>query len=109
MKQKTVRFQGGRFVHLTYTVTHTQYTQVRDALVEKFGEPSIKSDENLQNRMGAQFTGQLFTWNNGASSILLKEYLNAEESSVTFVINDYLEQLKKLRRDAPKKAAASDM
>jgi hypothetical protein len=109
VRHKLATFDKDRFVKLALTVTHSSYTQLHDALIEKFGQPTATESEELQNKMGAHFTGQVLVWNNSLSTIRLVEYAgDVESSSVTFGLNEYLEGQEKLRKAAPKKAT-SDM
>jgi len=59
--------------------------------------------------MGAKFTGEVLTWDNGVSAIRLAEYGGAlDTSTVIFVLNEYLKTQEELRKDAAKKSK-SDM
>jgi hypothetical protein len=104
MESKIASFDEDRFVELFYGMEHYLYSHVRDNLIAKFGQPTRKELEDLQNRMGAHFSGEALFWDNGVSTILLHEYAgDLDSSSLTFILTDYLEQQR--RRKQTKKAS----
>lgn len=109
MKAKQVTFSEDRFVFLMYIARHSGYESLRDNLTAKFGEPTRKATEELQNRMGAHFTGENLVWDNGISSIHLEEYGgNLDTTTLTFALDDYLKWQERLQKESAKKPS-SDM
>jgi len=46
----------------------------KEAFRAKFGEPNIVETPTVQNRMGATFTNEVYTWDTGVSSIVLSKF-----------------------------------
>jgi hypothetical protein len=102
MKVKVASFSEDRWVLLIFTAKHPDYDLLRDNLIAKFGEPSSRATEDVQNRMGVHFVGELLTWDNGVSSIHLEEYGDdLDSSSLVFALDDYLKQQKRLSKPSP--------
>jgi hypothetical protein len=102
MKVKVTSFSEDRWVLLIFTAKHPGYDFLRDNLIAKFGEPSSRATEDVQNRMGVHFVGELLTWDNSVSSIHLEEYADdLDSSSLVFALDDYLEQQKRLSKPSP--------
>ena len=102
MKMKTATFSEDHFTLLMFTAKHRDYDLLRDNLIAKFGEPTSRATEDVQNRMGAHFVGELLTWDNSVSSIHLEEYSgDLDSSSLVFALDDYLKQQKHLSKPSP--------
>ena len=95
MKMKVASFFEDRWVLLIFTAKHRYYDVVRNTVIKKFGEPTRRATENVHNKMGGHFVGELLTWDNGVSSIHLEEYgEDLDSSSLVFALDDYLKQQK---------------
>jgi hypothetical protein len=106
MKTKDATFSEDRFVHLMYVAHHSDYGSLRDNLIAKFGEPSTKTTQDVQNRMGAHFQGEVLLWDNGVSSILLQEYAgDLDSSSLVFALDEYLKEQEEIHKKSLKKAS----
>jgi hypothetical protein len=57
------------------------YAKVRDAVTEKYGEPSHREEVILQNRLGAVLKGEVLVWTRGDNSIRLSQYAGTIETS----------------------------
>jgi hypothetical protein len=102
MKVKVAGFSEDRWVLLIFTGKHPDYDFLRGNLIAKFGEPTSRATEDVQNRMGVHFVGELLTWDNGVSSIHLEEYGDdLDSSSLVFALDDYLKQQKRLSKPSP--------
>jgi hypothetical protein len=102
IKVKVASFSEDRWVLLIFTAKHPDYDFLRSNLIAKFGEPTSRATEDVQNRMGVHFVGELLTWDNGVSSIHLEEYGDdLDSSSLVFALDDYLEQQKRLSKPGP--------
>jgi hypothetical protein len=102
MKVKVASFSEDRWVLLIFTAKHPDYDFLRDTLIAKFGEPTSRATEDVQNRKGVHFVGELLTWDNGVSSIHLVEYGDdLDSSSLVFALDDYLKQQKRLSKPGP--------
>jgi hypothetical protein len=102
MKVKVASFSEDRWVLLVFTAKHPDYDFLRDNLIARFGEPTSRATEDVQNRMGVHFVGELLTWDNGVSSIHLEEYgEDLDSSSLVFALDDYLKQQKRLSKPSP--------
>jgi hypothetical protein len=99
MKVKVASFSEDRWVLLIFTAKHPDYDFLRNNLIANFAEPTSRATEDVQNRMGVHFVGELLTWDNGVSSIHLEEYgEDLDSSSLVFALDDYLKQLKPLSK-----------
>jgi len=100
---KNLEFNDSRLVQVMMTISHSDYDTLRDGLIAKFGEPSVRSKADYQNRMGAHFSGDTLLWDNGVSTVMVDEFGgNLDTTVLNFAMDDYLkEQLK--RRDEAKK------
>jgi hypothetical protein len=102
MKVKVASFSEDRWVLLVFTAKHHDYDFLRDNLIAKIGEPTNRATEDVQNRMGVHFVGELLTWDNGVSSIHLEEYGDdLDSSSLVFALDDYLKQQERLSKPGP--------
>jgi hypothetical protein len=64
---------------------HSDYGLMRGMLVEKYGPPTVRSVETLQNRMGATFSSELLQWLGRSVTITLKERsIQLDESAAFF-------------------------
>jgi hypothetical protein len=102
MKARVASFSEDRWVWLIFTAKHPDYDFLRNNLIAKFGEPTGRATEDVQNRMAVHFVGELLTWDNGVSSIHLEEYGDdLDSSSLVFALDDYLKQQKPLSKSSP--------
>jgi hypothetical protein len=102
IKVKVASFSEDRWVLLIFTAKHPDYDFLRNNLIAKFGEPTGRATEDVQNRMAVHFVGELLTWDNGVSSIHLEEYGDdLDSSSLVFALDDYLKQQKPLSKSSP--------
>jgi hypothetical protein len=104
VKMKVASFSEDRLVLLIFTGKHPDYDVVRTTVIKKFGEPTGRASEEVRNKMGGHFVGELLTWDNGVSSIHLEEYgEDLDSSSLVFALDDYLKQQKPLSKPSPDK------
>lgn len=55
-------------------------------LTERFGNPTHSREETVQNKAGAAFKNRTLTWDNGLSSIELRErWLRVDQSQLTYI------------------------
>ena len=95
MKMKVASFSEDRWVLLIFTAKHPDYDVVRNTVIKKCGEPTSRATEEVHNKMGGPFVGELLTWDNGVSSIHLEEYgEDLDSSSLVFALDDYLKRQK---------------
>jgi hypothetical protein len=69
MKVKVASFSEDRWVLLVFTAKHPDYDFLRANLIAQFAEPTSRATEDVQDKMGVHFVGELLTWDNGVSSI----------------------------------------
>jgi hypothetical protein len=95
MKMKVASFFEDRLVFFILTTKHPAYDVVRNTVIRKFGEPTSRAAEDVHNKMGDHFVGELLTWDNGVPSIHREEYGEDLDSfSLVFALDDYLKQQK---------------
>jgi hypothetical protein len=104
MKVKVASFSEDRWVLLIFTAKYPDYDFLRNNLIANFADPTRRATEDVQNRMGVHFVGELLTWDNGVSSIHLEEYgEDLDSSSLVFALDDYPKQQKRLSKPSPDK------
>ena len=102
MKVKVASFSEDRWVLVIFTAKHPDYDFLRKNVIAKVGEPTGRATEDVQDRIGVHFVGELLTWDNGVSSIHLEEYgEDLDSSSLVFALDDYLKQQKPLSKPSP--------
>lgn len=110
LKRKQVVFNSEHLVEIIATFNHDAYSQLREALVRKYGRPTGRIAKDIQTLTGAHFTGELLTWTNGVSIIQLDEYSgNINDTSLDFVLSSYLNLKKKVSQEQIQKNVKSDM
>ncbi|MGB6472943.1 MAG: hypothetical protein WBF04_02560 [Candidatus Sulfotelmatobacter sp.] len=88
---KSAMFEEDRFVFLQLFMKHVFYPLLRDNLIAKFGEPTSRATEEVQNKMGARVASASLIWDNGVSSIHLSEYGGGLETlTLSFAMDDYM-------------------
>jgi hypothetical protein len=51
-----------------------RFSTMQEALTGKYGPPSSVTPVEYQNGFGAKFTGSVLSWDNGVSTIILRQY-----------------------------------
>jgi hypothetical protein len=59
MKMKVASFSEDRWVLLIFTAKHPDYDVVRNTVIKKFGEPTGRATEDVHNKIGSHFVGEL--------------------------------------------------
>ncbi len=76
------QFIDGRLGSMRIIVPHESFATVVSALVRKFGRPTEHREERMQNRMGAQYSGQALTWRRADGTLAAREYATSLDRSV---------------------------
>ena len=81
------------------------YTILKDALIEKYGQPHEVKKELLQNRMGAVFESEIATWKLKEGKIRIKKYGDTiEKGSIQMISPEFskgVQQEKEKRKALP--------
>lgn len=87
-----------------------QFSTVRDGLIGKYGSPSKRDLEVLQNRMGATFQGEVIEWSREGSSIRLKQFAGSRDTaSLTIVEHKGMVEFGERRRAKRIEGGAKDL
>lgn len=101
-------FYDGKLQTISISFDAKNFTQVADALKEKYGEGSLKTEE-IQNRMGATFENRIVSWRSPGATLEAKRISGKiDRSSVLFRTDFALEEFAK-RRGASVKQQAKDL
>lgn len=65
---------GGGMDHVSLSFPSGSFYQIKVAFVERYGEPTARRSETLQNRMGAKFENEVLEWNGEKVLIELQKY-----------------------------------
>lgn len=78
----------GKVESISVTFNKTGFSTVRDALIIKYGEPSEKKINALQNRAGASFESQTLTWSRPDGEIHISEIGSKVDESRLMIYSD---------------------
>jgi hypothetical protein len=67
-------FYQNKLYRISATFYASRFAAMQEALAEKYGPPSSATSVEYQNAFGAKFTGSVVTWDNGVSTITLRQY-----------------------------------
>ena len=82
------RFYADKLYKITFTVNSSNFNTVTDALVVKYGKPSKVTTRNVQNRMGAVFGNDTWTWRVGDNTITAWRYTGNLDYSMIEYLSD---------------------
>ena len=99
-------FYDGKFVVATLTFESSNWTEVRDAFLEKFGPPSERSIDQLKTRMNVEYASEKLEWSGAAVIVQLSQYSGkVTESSGLIGLKSHVEEMVKTAKERKKKAA----
>lgn len=92
------RFVDGKLYLVFVSFRQADFEAVRDALIQKLGQPATEEEREVQNLYGARFKSQQLEWRNDTSSVLLAERAGKiDESSVLFLHTDLAKRAEEKR------------
>ncbi|KTG16614.1 MULTISPECIES: hypothetical protein [unclassified Guyparkeria] len=71
---------------------HTGYSQVRAAILAKYGEADEVERKHVQNRMGVSFPSERLIWNESGGQVALVEHAGRLDRSMLLLLSPKLEQ-----------------
>lgn len=87
----------------------SEFSAALSALNEKYGTSSDIKKETITTRVGVSYENEIYTWSKGGSTLVAKRYsYRVDRSSVEYMLDDYLEKLKK-RMSLDSKINAKDL
>jgi len=95
-------FVDGKLWDISAVFNQTDFETVKKAFTEKFGDPKSSESKVYQNAFGATFLGQILTWDNGTSTILLVERNQNLNTSSVHAEHTALAAIAKARTPKPK-------
>jgi len=102
VKSQTYYFVDKKLARLSMYFPHDGFSDVKSALIKKFGEPDSVSIDKLQNAFGATFQRGMLMWDNGRSGITLEEYGYDIKNSLVIFYDNKLYALYLKRSPKPK-------
>jgi hypothetical protein len=67
-------FYQDKLCRISATFYAARFSAMQEALTGKYGTPSSVTAAEYQNSLGAKFTGSIVTWDNGVSTLTLRQY-----------------------------------
>lgn len=103
-----LHFYGGKLHAISISFEAKNFSQVADALKEKYGEAVFKTEE-IQNRMGATFENRIYTWRRPEAILEAKRFSSKIDTSSAFFRTDFALQEFTRRRGSSVKEKAKDL
>lgn len=86
-------FLDGVLAEFSATMYETQLHNLLPPLYAKYGKPTVRT-EQVQNRFGAKFTNEIYEWQLGSMTIVVRKYLDRlDESGMEIFSPDLLPKL----------------
>lgn len=98
------QFKNEKLVMIAFNFKPKEYDVLKEALIQKFGKPTKKEHEILQNAMGASFHNEALTWFFPNGTVAIGKYTDDIEHGLALispVTNKELNQIKKKKQAAP--------
>ncbi len=79
-------FADGILAAVEYSFHHLRYLQYKEAFSQKYGPPKSTKLKSYKNLLGAEWQGEVLSWEKDASAIVLSEYgedINTSQVSVS--------------------------
>jgi hypothetical protein len=77
----SAHFLDGKLCYASWLLEHADWRLFSDALKQKYGDPEHTRITEVQNRMGAKFSGVGEIWTRGDTTMLLDEYATHLDNS----------------------------
>jgi hypothetical protein len=85
------------------TVKSVAFLDLVATIIERYGPPTSKGVETLQNRAGAKFESEILKWHRGNATLQVTKYHNdLETSSYSLTSDDYWEEVGRRRSEKAK-------
>lgn len=94
-------FIDEKLFKITVIISHNGFFELKEALIAKYGKPSISDAQQYQNRMGARFSGDNVIWENDSSKIMLIERMGSLDTSALFYTHNELLSVAEKRKPSP--------
>lgn len=96
----TFHFVDGKLWRISATFAQRDFATVKEAFIGKIGQPKSAETKIYQNTFGASLPGELISWDNGPSTILLAERTRTLDGSA--MIMEHTELSRKAKEKKPK-------
>lgn len=95
-----VRFESEKAFYI-YIKLHTNaFDSVANALISKYGQPSTKTQEVLQNKLGASFVNDIYKWQSAGQTLSVRRHAGRVDAMAINLTNDAtIERKAKLRAE----------
>lgn len=93
-------------IYIAFDAEH--FTEVVDALTEKYGTGSVKT-ETMQNRMGAMFENKIYSWRRDNATLQARRYASRLDRSSVMYSTDFALQEFARRQGTTVKEKAKDL
>ncbi len=78
----TLKLTNERVIEIFCYYDHDYYEQIRDAFLNKFGEPTYKKNDVVYNAMGAAFSNDKHMWIDNGDKLTMSERVGKINNSV---------------------------
>lgn len=98
------QFENEKLVMIAFNFKPGEYDVLKEALIQKFGKPTKKERDTLQNAMGANFENEALAWFFPNGSVAIKKYtdnIDDGQAVITSTTNKQLKIREKQRKAAP--------
>jgi hypothetical protein len=99
-------FQDDVFVGVVMSFPSDDYEKLRDIFEFKYGEPGRLQTTRVTTRAGTRYDNEILNWDGRKASVSLQRYGDSlEKGSATILLNSYVEQQERERRERLKRDA----
>jgi hypothetical protein len=102
-------FFNGQLYEITILFHQPNYAQVADALKTKYGNPNSSETQSYQNGFGVKFQGDVLTWKNEVSAMVLTERAGNADDSLLRLVHYELNKAASASTTAIRKSHAKDL
>lgn len=97
-----------KLVRAEATLPVFAFSDIVDGLTAKYGSPSSKTTEQLQNRMGATFLNEIVSWRRGNATLEITKYgRDLETARYSLTADEYWSEVARRRATKAKGTAKS--
>lgn len=104
------RYLDGRLIELGMPFNSEKYDEITEVLTARYGEPASTVRDQIQNRLGANFTNETKKWPFADGELALERYGDSvTDGDMTATSTDGMADFAKRKKAAVLEAAAKDL
>lgn len=105
-RSMTASFKDDKLTQVLIAFTNGHYDALTSALITRFGQPSSRAHDVMQNLMGAKFDNEVLTWTPASTLLRISKYSsNIEEGSVLITTAEEFAEWRRKQKQAAEKGA----